>query len=57
MKEIKGTYKCGHSWTTVVHGATKHEMKVIQDRYKNSACPKCEGGGAENAARNGRQAI
>ena len=41
MKEINGTYKCGHVWKTILNGATKHEVKVILDRYKNSVCPKC----------------
>ena len=42
MKEIKGVYKCGHTWTTVLPmGGTKREVKQTLDRYKNTVCPKC----------------
>jgi len=48
MKEIKGTYKCGHSWTEIlVQGGSKHEVKAIQERYKNHVCPKCDRGGRD----------
>ena len=45
MKEVKiaGTYKCGHSWTTILpNGGSKREIKVIQNSYKHGICPKCE---------------
>ena len=45
MKEVKiaGTYKCGHSWTTILpNGGSKHEIRAVQNSYKYSVCPKCE---------------
>ena len=42
LEYISGTYKCGHSWTTVIIAATAHERKVIRDNYKKNVCPKCK---------------
>ena len=42
MREIKGTYKCGHTWTEILaRGGTKREIKSIQEHYKTYLCPRC----------------